>query len=81
MDLDASPAIRDRRAEYKATVQKAADKAAALWTVLDKNQRTAVRFGMFPKEVMDAAAGEGVDQHELCVALMDCATKDGGMRA
>jgi hypothetical protein len=34
----------------------------------------------FPREKMAAAEKEGYDGHELAIALMDCATKDGGMR-
>ena len=55
--------------------------AAALWATMDKNQRTGVRFGMFPADVMRTADAEGVNAKRLCRALMDCAAGDGGMRA
>ena len=47
---------------------------------LSDNEKNAVRFGLFPREKMAAAEKEGYDGHELAIALMDCATKDGGMR-
>lgn len=56
-------------------------KAEQLWAAMDANQKTGVRFGMFPAEVMRAAESEGFNGRELCVALMDCAKADGGMRA
>jgi hypothetical protein len=55
-------------------------KVAALWAALSDNEKNAVRFGLFPREKMAAAEKEGYDGHELAIALMDCATKDGGMR-
>ena len=61
-----------------ATYQK---KAQEIWDAMDKNERAGVRFGMFPAEVMRDAEAEGYQGKELCVALMDCASKNGGMRA
>ena len=61
--------------------QLAAAKAAELWPTLTKNERAMIRFGMFPAERMRAAEAEGINQHALCLALMDCAKADGGMRA
>ena len=70
--------------------------AAQLWATFDTNEKGFVRFGMFPDGKMRAAekalAAEfelcGQNSREsselgkdLCVALMDCASKDGGMRA
>jgi len=43
---------------------------------------TGVRFGLFPAELMVAAEKKyAVDSRELSIALMDCAQRDGGMRA
>lgn len=56
-------------------------KAAELWATLTTSEKHGVRFGMFPAKPMEAAEATGVDGHELAIALMDCAAKDGGMRA
>ena len=56
-------------------------KAKAIWSALDANGKTIIRFGMFPNDEMQKAIKEGFDQHALCIALMDCATADGGMRS
>ena len=48
---------------------------------MDANERTGVRVGMFPYGKMTAAEQEGYSGKDLAVALMDCATKDGGMIA
>lgn len=48
---------------------------------MDKNEQTGVRFGMFPAGKMQEAEAEGYNGKDLAVALMDCATNDGGMRA
>jgi hypothetical protein len=56
-------------------------KAATIWGSMDNNAKTGVRFGMFPADVMRRAEAEGFDQHRLCCDLMDCASRDGGMRA
>lgn len=55
--------------------------AAALWLSMDKNEKTGVRFGMFPIEKMKKAEKEGFNVKDLCIALMECASKDGGMVA
>ena len=67
--------------------------AQEVWASFDENERTAVRFGMFPagktqeaeKKLVLEFADSPRDTREvgkdLCVAIMDCATKDGGMRA
>jgi hypothetical protein len=59
----------------------AALKAAELWNSMTDNERHGIRFGLFPAKIMEAAAKEGFNARELCVALMNCAKKDGGMRA
>jgi len=48
---------------------------------MNKNEKTGVRFGMFPQDKMMAAQAEGYDGHKLVCALMDQAQADGGMRA
>jgi hypothetical protein len=48
---------------------------------MNKNEKTGVRFGMFPHDKMMAAQAEGYDGHKLVCALMDQAQADGGMRA
>jgi hypothetical protein len=58
-----------------------ADKARLIWQSLGHDARHGVRFGMFPFDVMKAAEAEGFDGRQLCVALMDCASGDGGMIA
>jgi hypothetical protein len=61
-----------------ATYQK---KAQEVWDSMDKNQRTGVRIGLFPAEVMKEAEAEGYQGKELCVALMEVAERNGGMIA
>jgi hypothetical protein len=55
-------------------------KAAQIWASFDKNEKAGIRFGLFPAATMRMAEAEGFDQKDLCVALMDCAKNDGGMR-
>lgn len=57
------------------------EKAQEIWNAMDENERTGVRFGMFPLEKMQAAEKEGYNGKDLCVALMDVAKQNGGMRA
>jgi len=56
-------------------------KAEALWAELDENEKTGVRFGMFPAEKMRAAEALGYDTRRLALALMALAERNGGMRA
>lgn len=56
-------------------------KASQIWLKMDKNQRTGIRFGLFPAEVMREAEAEGYQGKELCVALMEVAKNNGGMIA
>lgn len=58
-----------------------ASQAAIMWHDFDINEKTGVRFGMFPHAKMQQAAAEGFDGKKLCVALMEIANRDGGMRA
>jgi hypothetical protein len=64
--------------EKKAAAEK---KATEIWAIMDSNQKTGVRFGMFPAEIMREAEKQGIDGRELSIALMDCAKKNGGMKA
>lgn len=56
-------------------------KAADIWAAMDRNERHGVRFGLFPALKMNEAEREGFNGRLLCIALMNCAEKDGGMRA
>jgi hypothetical protein len=73
---------RNREAEVIA-----AGIAGVLWAGFTNQEKTLVRFGMFPAEKMATAEAElrlhaGRDTVRLlAVALMDCAKADGGMRA
>jgi hypothetical protein len=59
-----------------------------MWEGMTPNERAGVRFGLFPAVKMRDAERELSTAHDkrdlprlLSVALMDCATRDGGMRA
>jgi hypothetical protein len=76
--------IEEHRAERARNAERIATKAAQIWGLLDDNAKTGIRFGMFPFDVMKAAEADGFkgsDATALCVALMDCARRNGGMRA
>lgn len=59
--------------------------AAGQWVLASENQKTVIRIGMIPKEMVDEQFGVlGVlpDHHRLlALALFECASHDGGMRA
>lgn len=59
--------------------------ARLLWQGFTKDEKTLVRFGMFPAEKMREAEKQLTHIREytrlLAVALMDCAKADGGMCA
>jgi len=60
------------------------DTAQEVWTSMTEDQKTVVRFGMFPAEIMEKH--KDLEDRDLLpitlsVALMDCAKADGGMRA
>ena len=69
------------------TLTLIAAEAAKAWTTFTKDEKTMIRFGIFPMEQMQALEAlfdylPSGDRGRLCaVALMDCAEKDGGMRA
>jgi len=54
-------------------------KAREMWREMSDNERTGVRFGMFPAEAMRKAEREGFERG-LASALMQVASNDGGMR-
>lgn len=56
-------------------------KAQEIWDGMDQNEQAGVRFGLFPAGKMQAAEVEGYNGKDLCVALMDVAKENGGMRA
>lgn len=55
--------------------------APKLWASLSANEKHGVRFGLFPHNVMKDAGKAGYDERKLCIALMQCASNNGGMRA
>ena len=66
---------KDRRALRLAAVGK----AEQMWKEMNASEKHGVRFGLFPAAKMKAAEDEGHDGHAITLALMDCASKDGGM--
>lgn len=81
--MDQTPTTQTlTRAEEDALITAAALK---LWQTFDRSERTGVRFGMFPAQHMRQAEAElrGIRDvtRRLSVAVMDCASRDGGMRA
>lgn len=62
-----------------------ADAARKLWQSFTNDERSMVRYGMFPAEKIRKAEQDLVHVKDrtrlLAVALMDCAKADGGMRA
>lgn len=68
-------------------------RAADAWAKLDDNEKACVRFGMIPKHThdeyevelaayVDRAGGQtSIESKDFAVALMDCASADGGMRS
>lgn len=71
----------DALTDKRLTQAEAAICAEKLWAGMTPNERGLVRFGMFPAGKMQEAENEGINGHALACALMDCAAKDGGMRA
>jgi hypothetical protein len=63
-----------------------AAKAQVMWDSFTDQEKTLVRFGMFPADKMKAAEAETLegeclhwDGRMLAVKLMDCAKRNGGM--
>jgi hypothetical protein len=69
--------LEARKAARELARAEAERVAAELWAGFDKNEKTGVRFGMFPAKKMEPHKHLG---NELAVALMGCAERDGGMR-
>jgi len=46
-------------------------KAAEVWQGMDKNEKTGVRFGLFPADKMRQVEAEGYDGRKFVLALMD----------
>jgi hypothetical protein len=94
-DFDSNPVIgriREERERREAAIRA---KAEEVWKAMDRNERTAVRFGLFPAEVMAKAEAEmgwppqqgwqpdpfRDEKHQLTCALLDVAQENGGIRA
>ena len=58
---------------------EAAQAASELWGGFDDNEKTGVRFGLFPAAKMQQEKYQHIEGRLLAVALMDCAKHDGGM--
>lgn len=69
------------------TLNLIAAEAVLTWQAMTTQEKTLIRFGMFPAEKMATFEAkfpevQSSDRARLCaVALMDCAQADGGMRA
>ncbi len=81
MSFEDNPVIKNLRDARKFEQLLYGEKARQMWLAFDKNEKTAVRFGMFPAGPMREAEKEGFTGRELTVALMKEAENDGGMRA
>lgn len=55
------------------------EKAQELWDNMDENEKTGVRFGMFPAGPMQDAESDGYNGKDLAVELMNIADKERGM--
>lgn len=64
-------------------------KAQTAWAGATENQKVGVRFGLNDVALLKGAGFDPYSrdpeeqelQHQFVLALMDCASKDGGMRA
>lgn len=81
MSFDDNPVIKNLREARQFEKLLYAEKARQMWAAFDKNEKTGVRFGMFPAGPMRKAEKEGFTGRELTLALMTEAEKNGGMRA
>ena len=74
--------IDEHRRDHAALEALYAAHALELWQGFTKNEKTLVRFGMFPADRMKSFDQAGLTDGRLAaVALMNCASADGGMRA
>lgn len=55
-------------------------RAQQLWRSLDENERTGVRFGLFPHLKLQAVEREGFHLRAMVLALMQVAAENGGMQ-
>jgi hypothetical protein len=84
-DLHELESTRRHREHDQLERAEVAQLAARMWGNFTKDEKTLVRFGMFPyAKMLEAEQGithitEG--SRLLAVALMDCAKANGGMRA
>jgi hypothetical protein len=90
-----NPVIQRIRQERETIMAGIDAKAQMVWEAMDANQKLGVRFGLFPVEVIAKAETEmgwspqvpgkpdpyAEEKEDLCIAMMNCASKDGGMRA
>lgn len=53
--------------------------ASALWLRFNDSEKLGVRFGLFPAKAMEEAELQGFNGHQLVCALMDVASRNGGM--
>ena len=51
-------------------------KAELLWRSFTDNDKAGVRCGLFPFCALYIAGKEGYDEHRLCVALLDVASRN-----
>jgi len=83
--MDLTESVRRHRANDQLERAEVAQLAASMWGQFTKDEKTLVRFGMFPAGPMQAAEAQITHIPDggrlLAVALMDCAQGDGGMRA
>ena len=61
--------------------QTVTEAARAAWDGMDDNAKHGIRFGLFPAELMSKLETQGFKSQEISLALMECANRDGGMRA
>jgi len=54
--------------------------AKDIWQSMNEDEKTGVRFGLFPAAKMKLFEQWGFTARDSAVALMDCAKTDGGMR-
>jgi hypothetical protein len=56
-------------------------KAESLWDAMDNKERAGIKYGMFPTNKMVLVEEQGFDCYSVYLALMDCAEKDGSVKA
>jgi hypothetical protein len=90
-----SVTIRERRQEEECRAQSIRAKAEQVWAAMTENEKTGVRFGLYPAEVIAKAEAEmgwppkkpgfvdpfHEEKHMLALALLYVAKENGGIRA